>query len=103
MVLGPDIVGMSGQLPAPATRFMVQVSAPPAIVTVTVPPGVPTPGSKAPTVAVTVTGWVGPFVADGSGLSEVTVVIESALLTTCVALPLDVTKFPLPLYVANTP
>ena len=63
--------------PAVMATLAAKVVAP--SVKVTVPPGVPTPGPTAATVAVKVTVWAN---TDGLG-AELTVVLLEALFTTC--------------------
>jgi hypothetical protein len=66
------------QLPLPETTEPVHVSAPPLTVTVTSPVGAPLPGEFTVTSKFTVTLWP---TDDGSGLSEVIVVVVAALFT----------------------
>src|ERR1041384_2516 len=64
----------------PVATAALQVSPPPLTVTLTLPVGVPAPGLFTVTVHCTVTDCPG---VDGSGLSDVIVVVVSALFTVC--------------------
>src|SRR5437588_12587138 len=68
-------------LQVPLATVPVQLSTP--SLTVTLPLGVPAPGATAATVKFTVTACP---TFDGSGVSEVIVVVVSALLTGCDAI-----------------
>lgn len=95
-VLVPVIVSVSKHWPT-ATVF-VQLTVP--SLTVTLPTGVPAPGAVTATVYLTVTDVL---TGDGSGVSEVMVVVVLAGFTVCGS-PADVLelKLLLPAYVATS-
>ncbi len=66
------------RLQLPAATVAVQLTVP--SVTVTLPVGVPAPGAVTVTEKATVTAWP---TTEGSGASDVIVVVVSALLTVC--------------------
>lgn len=73
-VRAPGVVSVILQVPAATVPMQLFTPS----LTVTLPVGVPAPGALAVTVKLTVTAWP---TSEGSGVSDVMVVVVSALLT----------------------
>ena len=95
--LAPAVAKAIEQLPAPEVRLPVQLCVPSE--TVTLPVGVPVPGATTATVKLIGTGWP---TQDGSGKSDVIVVVVLVVPTVCAVAGLETLplKFVSPAYVA---